>query len=472
MHGYRTPANTDAKGSAPRPSISISVLYVVSIERPVPGAHVGFLSIAMPSVAMTDTLSPAETVSREAHAAGSSLTARLVDGLLGRASDDDGRIRHTLLAVCPNSETVARAALEAAQEARAPLLYAATLNQVDRDGGYTGWTPASFASFVEEEIDRLGVDVPVILCLDHGGPWKKDAHVQNDLAYEASLEEVKASIRACIDAGYDLLHLDPTVDLRLPPGQPVPIEDIVDRTVNLMGNAEAYRKAQDRRPIAYEVGTEESGGGLQSEDRFCEFLQLLASAIDRKNLPRPRFVVGDVGTRLDTSHVNAVRAARLASEARQQIGALLKGHYTDAVEDLAVYPLAGIGGANVGPGLSAAEFNALTRLIDLEERLGATSGFADALRTAVVDSGRWRKWLRPEEAGLAFDDLPDDRRQWLIHTGSRYVWTEAEVAASRQRLYDNVRPYRDPEAFVHWRVRSEILRYFHAFNLVGLADKM
>jgi hypothetical protein len=90
----------------------------------------------------------------------------------------------------------------------------------------------------------------------------------------------------------------------------------------------------------------------------------------------------------------------------------------------------------------------------------------------VVDSGRWRKWLRPEEAGLAFDDLPDNRRQWLIHTGSRYVWTEAEVAASRRRLYDNVRPYRDPQAFVQWRVRSEILRYFHAFNLVGLADKM
>jgi hypothetical protein len=78
-----------------------------------------------------------------ARASGTSPVAVLSRLLLGPLADRDRPgTRHTLLAVCPNSEAVARAALRAAQEAGTPLLYAATLNQVDRDGGYTGWTNA------------------------------------------------------------------------------------------------------------------------------------------------------------------------------------------------------------------------------------------------------------------------------------------------------------------------------------------
>ena len=44
----------------------------------------------------------------------------------------------TLLAVCPNSPSVIKAAFRAAKRNNAPILFAATLNQVDGDGGYTG----------------------------------------------------------------------------------------------------------------------------------------------------------------------------------------------------------------------------------------------------------------------------------------------------------------------------------------------
>lgn len=425
---------------------------------------------------MSSTTASPSAAGRLHDAARTSDTSRvgaLVDLLQGPLAAEHGPGGcHTLLAVCPNSETVTRAALQACQEAGAPLLYAATLNQVDRDGGYTGWTPASFANVVQAESERLGVDVPVALCLDHGGPWKKDAHAQQDLDYATTMAEVKKSLTACIDAGYDLLHLDPTEDRRLPAGQPVPIEDIVDRTVELMQHAESVRRERERDPIAYEVGTEESGGGLQSEDRFCAFLVRLKDALDAHDLPYPRFVVGDVGTKLDTAHFNPVRAQRLTVEAQRQIGALLKGHYTDAVTTLEAYPLSGVGGANVGPGLSAVESDALSDLVALERRLDAASGFPEALRDAVVDSGRWRKWLRPGEQGLSFDALPDARQRWLVETGSRYVWTHPDVEAARERLYANVAPYRDADAFVTWRVKTEIQRYLHAFNLVGFTRRM
>ncbi len=404
----------------------------------------------------------------QAHAAGTSLVGAMVR-LLRRSLDapPEESGRRTLLAVCPNSEAVARAALLAAHEADAPLLYAVTLNQVDRDGGYTGWTPTAFAGFVAAEAERHGIRVPIALGLDHGGPWKKDAHAGRP--YDATMEAVKRSIEACLDAGYALLHLDPTVDRRLPPNAPVPVDAIVARTVELMAHAEAYRERHGLPPVAYEVGTEEVGGGLQSVPRFRDFLAALEAALEARALPRPSFVVGDIGTKLDSAHVNTKRADRLTRVARRH-GALIKGHYTDGVADLDAYPRCGIGGANVGPGLAAAEYDALMDLVRLEQTLGRDSGLPAALRAAVVESGRWTKWLYPEEADLAFDDLPPDRQQWLVETGSRYVWTQPAVVAARARLYAHVAPYRNADAFVVWRVKQAILRYTHAFNLVGFND--
>jgi len=398
------------------------------------------------------------------------LLVQLLNGPLSDSSHPGAC--HTLLAVCPNSKTVARAALRAAQEANTPLLYAATLNQVDRNGGYTGWTPATFADFVAAEADRLDVDVPVLLGLDHGGPWKKDAHRQQALDYNETMTEVKRSITACVEAGYDLLHLDPTVDRRLPADTPVPIDTIVERTVELMRHAEDARRAAGRAPIAYEVGTEEVSGGLQSEDRFQAFLRQLDEALRAHNLPAPAFVVGDVGTTLAGAGFDAAQARRLTTAATEQMGALLKGHYTDDVAAPEEYPLSGMGGANVGPGLSAVEATALRELVALEARLDKSAGFSDALREAVVESGRWRKWLSSDEADRPFTDLPEERQRWLVDTGSRYVWTHPTVEAAREALYEHVAPYRDADAYVQWRVKTAILEYMHAFNLMDLSDRL
>ncbi len=417
--------------------------------------------------------SPAARVRTAAEKADTAKAALLVDLLRGPLADPDRPgARHTLLAVCPNSEAVTRAALQAAQDANAPLLFAATLNQVDRDGGYTGWTPTALAEFVRAETERMGLDGPVLLGLDHGGPWAKDTHRRDDLDYEATMTAVKRSITACVEAGYDLLHLDPTVDRRLPSGTPVPIDAIVERTVELMRHAEAARRAADRPPLTYEVGTEEVSGGLQSEDRFRSFLDQLDEALRAHDLPPPTFVVGDVGTTLAGEGFDADRARRLTAAATDRVGALLKGHYTDDVTTPESYPLSGMGGANVGPGLSAVETNALRELASLEQHLGTDSGFVEALRDAVVDSGRWRKWLTPEEEERDFGDLPEERRRWLVDTGSRYVWTHPAVEAARERLYENVAPYRNAEAYVQWRLKTAILRYMHAFNLIDLNDRL
>ncbi|MCS7260370.1 MAG: class II D-tagatose-bisphosphate aldolase, non-catalytic subunit, partial [Anaerolineae bacterium] len=57
-------------------------------------------------------------------------------------------IQLTLLAACPNSAAVLEAAVKVAAANNLPMLFAATLNQVDRDGGYTGWTPQTFVTAI------------------------------------------------------------------------------------------------------------------------------------------------------------------------------------------------------------------------------------------------------------------------------------------------------------------------------------
>jgi D-tagatose-1,6-bisphosphate aldolase subunit GatZ/KbaZ len=75
-----------------------------------------------------------------------------------------GRAEITLLAVCPNSVAVLEAAVKVAAQSNLPMLFAATLNQVDRDGGYTGWTPSQFVAQMRAFAERYPqvLQVPLV----------------------------------------------------------------------------------------------------------------------------------------------------------------------------------------------------------------------------------------------------------------------------------------------------------------------
>lgn len=377
----------------------------------------------------------------------------------------------TLLAVCPNSESVTRAALLAAKEANAPMLFAATLNQVDRDGGYTGWTPSELTEFISKETDRIGLESPVYTCLDHGGPWLKDKHTTEKLNFEETMAEVKTTLEACIDAGYKLLHIDPTVDIRLGNDEPIPIDLVVDRTLDMIEHAETYRKNNNFPPISYEVGTEEVHGGLANMESFDQFLTGLDEGLKEKGLEDawPCFVVGKVGTDLHTSLFDPEVAKNLTSKVKP-FGALIKGHYSDYVDNPEDYPLSGMGGANVGPEYTEEEFIALMELVKLEQKIGKDSGLQEALKNAVIDSNRWQKWLSKEEKGKNFEQLSNKRQLWLMRTCSRYIWTSENVQKSRKKLYKNLDGVRDADAFVIWHLKKSIMKYYHNFNLINFSS--
>ena len=392
---------------------------------------------------------------------------------------EQGKKPITLLAVCPNSSAVLEAAVQAAVRNRSIMLFAATLNQVDFEASYTGWTQADFVLQMKEYANKYNWSGPLYPCLDHGGPWLKDSHSLEHLTYSETMDKVKKSIIACIEAGYRLLHIDPTIDRTYSNNQLLPIQMVVARTVELIAYAEHIRLAGGLPKLAYEVGSEEVHGGLVDFGRFGEFLTLLRSQLDKNNLDQcwPCLFVAQIGTDLHTITFKPGVARRLYS-ILAPLGSMVKGHYTDWVENPEEYPISGIGAANVGPEFTAQEFMALVELeaqerVVIEQMRVTPSRFGETLQNVVVESGRWKKWILPGEEDLEFSKLNASRREWLLKTGSRYIWTNEQVIAARNILYNNLKMNDiDAHNFVIEKITQVIEKYLWVFNLKNSIDSL
>ena len=193
-------------------------------------------------------------------------------------------IHRTIFAACPNSLSVIKASLRSAKRNNAPIKFAATLNQVDLDGGYTGLTQYQFVNLIRLEAQAINYTGFVMIAIDHGGPWLKDVHTQEKWSYADTLAAVKKSFEAAIEAGYDLIHVDPTIDITLQDGTTIDINVVAARTIELIVHAEKFRRCHGYSRIAYEVGTEEVHGGLADMKIFTRFLDLLKEGMKKNGL--------------------------------------------------------------------------------------------------------------------------------------------------------------------------------------------
>jgi D-tagatose-1,6-bisphosphate aldolase subunit GatZ/KbaZ len=402
----------------------------------------------------------------------------LMDFILKRIGELERQagVKRTVFAACPNSISVIRAALKSSKRCDAPIKFAATLNQVDTDGGYTGLTHREFVRTIRLHARNLNVKSPVIIAIDHGGPWLKDTHRTEKWPYDKTMAAVKKSFEAAIEAGFDLVHVDPTIDITLPGTQTINIGTVAERTIELIAHAEKYRALHNFPRISYEVGTEEVHGGLADLQIFKKFLDLLKQGLKKENLGEvwPCFVVGKVGTDLHTSTFDPVVAGKL-TEIAAGYGSLIKGHYSDNVVNPEAYPESGMGAANVGPEFTEKEYDALTELEDLQKsllsegRIGKPAAMKKQLWESVINSGRWKKWLQPGENPDNFYSVSPERQEWLVKTGCRYIWEDPEVISARTQLYRNIGIQGiDAPGIVESSIESAMDRYFYRFNLTGL----
>ena len=137
--------------------------------------------------------------------------------------------RCTLLGVGPMSVNCVDATIELANEHEVPILMIASRRQIDSvefGGGYVNnWTTEDFARYVTDK-DKKG---KILLARDHGGPWQSIKEKEEKLGLRRAMDSAKLSYRADIAAGFQVLHIDPSVDIHSSPG----VDEVLDRVCDL-----------------------------------------------------------------------------------------------------------------------------------------------------------------------------------------------------------------------------------------------
>lgn len=397
-------------------------------------------------------------------------------------------LKCTLLGIGPMSKPVLEASFQLAKEKDFPLMFIASRNQVDAKelgGGYVcNWDQKDFVKAIEDIARKVQFTGIYHICRDHGGPWQRDNERNSRLPEKEAMDLGKKSYLEDLLAGFDLLHIDPTKDPHVK--GIVPMELVIQRTVELISYVENERVKRNLPPIAYEVGTEETNGGLTSDDAYEKFIKMLTDRLEALNLPLPNFIVGQTGTltRLteNVGNFNASTAKKLAYEARKY-GVGLKEHNADYLSDFILYlhPVLGIPAANVAPEFGVVETGSYLLLSDIEKDaynrgiLKTKSSFVEAIQKAAVASQRWRKWMVGDAAVTSVEEVMKDENmvRLITETAGHYTFEVPEVKQEMENMFDNLKSIgMDPESIVIERIKRSIARYIDCLNLAGLTSKI
>lgn len=366
----------------------------------------------------------------------------------------------TLLGVGPMSRNCVDASIELAEQYEVPLMLIASRRQIDSvqfGGGYVeNWTTQQFSDYVRRK-DR---SQNIILARDHGGPWQSESEIKQNLGLEEAMQSAKDSYRADIDAGFHMLHIDPSVDIHSQPS----IDQILERVYELYDFCWSYAQ-QKGRDIIFEIGTEEQSGGNNSKEELEYTLESMKKFCSINKIPFPTFIVIQAGTRvMETTNIGSFDSpVRIANELPPEIQIpkmidicnkyeiLMKEHNTDylSTESLRWQPRLGIHAANVAPEFGVAETKALLEILDKEGHIDLVKDFLEI----SYDSGKWKKWMLKDTKS---SDI--DRAIIAGHytfSSDEFLQFKAE-AKSRIEGLDN---------YLKDKVKESIFRYMKAFNL-------
>ena len=411
---------------------------------------------------------------------------KVVEGLLELQKTGQSA---TLLGIGPMSKNCVQATLELSKEDDYPVMFIASRNQVGADelgGGYVnGWNQFTFAQAVKEVADEIAYDNQYYLCRDHGGPWQRDKERNDHLAVDEAMKLGKLSYKTDIEAGFDLLMIDPTKD-PFEIGKVIPLDTVIDRTVELIDYCEKVRKEAGLPEIGYEVGTEETNGGLTSTEKYETFITRLEVELTKRGLPMPTFIVGQTGTLTrKTEQVgtfNFKNAYDLAQMAKKY-GVGLKEHNGDYLDDVTLleHIPSEITATNVAPQYGTVETRAYLHLAGVEAKLvqyglvEEASKTRDVLLVHAIKSERWRKWMVGDQTKLTVDEIMKDEElsEEILDIAGHYTFNDEEVKAEIQKMYANLAKHHiDGNRYVIDSIKRPIRDYAECYNLKGVTSRI
>jgi len=373
--------------------------------------------------------------------------------------------RCTLLGVGPMSINCVDATIEIANDYDVLLMLIASRRQIDSQefgGGYVNnWSTDKFADYVIEH-DKKG---KIFLARDHGGPWQNPIEIEKNLSLRQAMDSAKASYAADIDAGFQILHIDPSVDIH---GEPS-VDEVLDRIFELYEFCWNYAQKSDKK-ILFEIGTEEQNGSTNSQEELDYTLNSMRRFCLRNKMDFPMFIVMQAGTRvMETRNVGSYDLKiRVANEIPAEIqipkmvdlckkhGIFMKVHNSDYLSDegLKWYPRLGLHAANVAPEYGVAETKALISVLEKNK----LSNLAERFLQISYDSGKWKKWM--------FKDTQATDRDKSIISG-HYIFSKPEsIELMAEASIKLQKKSIDLNQYLKDQVKVSILRYIRNFRLI------
>lgn len=367
----------------------------------------------------------------------------------------------TLLGVGPMSKNCIDAAIELANEYCTPLMLIASRRQIDSEqfgGGYVeNWTTEQFADYVIYKDTQKNI----ILARDHGGPWQNELEISNKLNLNDAMQSAKESYRADIDAGFQMLHIDPSVDIHANPN----IDQVLERVYELYEFCWTYSQ-QKKQDVIFEIGTEEQNGSNNTQEELEYTLECMRKFCKSNKLPYPSFIVIQAGTKvMEMRNVGSFDSPiRVANELPPEIQIpkmisicnhyriFMKEHNADylSTDSLKWQPRLGIHAANIAPEFGVAESKAF---IDLMENSNQNILLEEFLRISY-DSKKWEKWMINATSA-------SDKDRAII--SGHYIFSTAECLELKNQARFHIK---DLDTQLKNKVKESIFRYMKAFNLV------
>lgn len=354
--------------------------------------------------------------------------------------------------ICSAHPLVIEASLRHAQRSgQALLLFEATCNQVNQDGGYTGMRPADFVRFVHGIAARVGFDTGrILLGGDHLGPnpW-------TSLDAAAAMDKAEVMVGAYVAAGFRKIHLDCSMACKGDP-EPLPEAEIVRRAVRLCRAAEsAWASAGGEAPV-YVIGTEVPVPGGATEAIEGLALTTPAAALTTIEAHRVAFAeagldaawqrvlasVVQPGVEFDHHDVidyDSDKAQPLSQAVTGVPQLVFEAHSTDyqTRDALAALVRDHFAILKVGPGLTFALREALWALDAIEAEWIDDDRRARlrevTLRRMQESPGYWQRYYHGTGRALTTD------LQYSLSDRIRYYWPDPAIEAARARLFDNLR---------------------------------
>jgi len=373
--------------------------------------------------------------------------------------------RATLLGVGPMSTNCIDASIEIANQYNVPIMLIASRRQIDSEeygGGYVNnWNTQDFAEYVLEK-DKIG---NIILCGDHGGPWQNTIEKEQNLGLRKAMESAKISFQRDIEAGFQILHIDPSVDIH----RNATMEEIVDRVLELYEFCWEKATALGRK-VEFEIGTEEQSGSTSAAIEFAEMLTRVNRHCARYKMPIPLFVVVQNGTKvMEMQNVGSfdipVRVANeippeiqvpLMSKICMENGVYMKAHNTDYLSDSSLewYPRLGIHAANVAPEFGVVETKAYLETLEIN----GLHFLAERFIELSNESGKWGKWMKQSSKATERDKAIIAGHYIYSTDEYKELFEESKVVLMKEGL--------DLNQILKDSVKKSILRYLKDFRMV------